>query len=124
MERFCQITLPGAVKSIYPESHLVSVFFPERELIDDRGVACIVLEAWQHESVLDNVSMLPKDNAKSLAERAENTMREFMELGWQVDRVDEYLFINRDKGEIVIDLEGLPGAYYRRFRLIGKLSRL
>jgi hypothetical protein len=110
MERFCQITLPGAVKSIYPESHLVSVFFSERELIDDRGVGCIVLEEWQHESVFNNVSMLPKDNAKSLAERAENTMREFMELGWQVDRVDEYLFINRDKGEIVIDMEGLSRA--------------
>jgi hypothetical protein len=108
-EYFSRITLQSAAEPLCHKPLLASVFFPNRELIDDRGVACIVMESWRHQSLI-NLIILDREKTDRLVWRALLTIREFMEAGWELHRLEENLYINLNNQDIFIDPIALSDA--------------
>jgi hypothetical protein len=108
-EYFSHITLQSAAEPLCHKPLLASVFFPNRKLIDDRGVACIVTESWRHQSLI-NLIILDREKTDRLVWRALLTIREFMEAGWELHRLEENLYINLNNLDIFIDLGALSDA--------------
>jgi len=77
------------------------VFFANRELIDDRGAVCIVMEAWPCES-LAHLIILDREKTDLLVFDVLLTIKEFMEAGWQTDRLGQSLYINLDNLDVFV----------------------
>jgi len=101
-ECFSGITLESSKKPLCPEPLLTSVFFPNRELIDDRGAVCIVMEAWPCES-LAHLIILDREKTDVLVFEILLTIKELMKAGWQHNRLEQSLYINLDNLDIFVD---------------------
>ena len=109
LEDFSGIKLESSTKPLCPEP-LASVFFPNRELIDDRGAVCIVIEAWPCESVA-RLIIIDREKTDLLVWKVLLTIKEFMEAGWQLGRLEEMLYINLDNLETFVRPLALSDAY-------------
>ena len=113
LTRFSAFRLPSSKNPLCPQPFSALIFFPKRELVDDRGIGCIVLEAWPCEWITHCISRPGRgDNPDEILAQTATMMREFLDTGWHIADLEEHLLYDRVSGDIFIDPEGLSMAYY------------